>query len=215
MSAFVLSPGVRALSERTMLERAVVQALGPLRKQQGGYCEFVGEYAGELDDIQDEDDIADTLRGRVPAVLVSTGDDTYQLDVSKRRARIDLQFGLLLVSQHLRSHESRTQGDIVSYTNPKADPGVYQMLADARTLLMGRSLAVDGFGFPSPRLSRPRLRRPGFMAYSAVYQIDFRYEQGDYPPARQLESLEHRHNIAESEAGSPVAAGQVLVEEVA
>lgn len=211
MTAAILSSQTAASeSERAMLERAVVNQLASLRRETGGYLEFVGEYNGELGGADDENELAERLLGRCPAVLVATGEESFtQESVRHSVLRGSLELELIVVSAHLRSSEARTLGDEQAHLTPTADPGVYRILADCRRLLHGRDLAVDGMNAPIIRGASPAVRSKAITAFTQTYGVSYRYTQPAIVSRPVIDSIEHRHQVESVEPDVPVMSALV------
>ena len=204
MLPLLLNQTVLADSERVMIERAFVLALASLRRLTGGYLFELGEYNGELAG-NDVGEVATRLQGRLPAILVTTGRGTYEsVSVAKRTLRGSLEVEIIALSSHLRSREARTQGDERSAIDPSADPGVYKLLADARRLLYGRDLGINGVSAPDLLVEEPGIRIPELTAFTARYQVEFRFDQRPLVEPVAYETYEHHHNLEAGATANPV-----------
>ena len=207
-AALAISQTPSAVAERTMIERAIVAALGRLHRNAGGYLEALDLYNGELA-ASEEDDLRDRLLGRVPAVLVTGGRETFT-GRSIRRTALEgtLEVEVIVISGHLRSREARAHGDEVSLLDPRADPGVNRILSDCRRLLHGRDLGVTGVQAPTLRAHDPNLKSAALTIFTARYEVDYRFDQLPLDPGRPAESIEHRHNVAGGAPVNPVLTGE-------
>lgn len=100
------------------------------------YLRAVAPYNGELGK-EKLDDVFEALRGRAPAVLVTTGDSKADtLNLKRTRAIENVDVDLFLISNNLRTREDRT----------RADGHIYQISEDLDRLLMGRESGIAGVG---------------------------------------------------------------------
>src|SRR5690349_16692186 len=123
---------------RTQLEDAVIAALAPLKLATlpggaaGGYLRCVEPYGGELEALEDLEDVERHLAGRAPGILVSTGPGTYRgIQVQHRRYTLDVKLQLIIVSTNMRSHAERNRGEPLTVPAGLRDPGIYQILEDS------------------------------------------------------------------------------------
>ncbi len=138
----------RLLSIRTEIEDAVIRELRALTvSRPGGYLRAVKPYQGSLTPSADDEDLNRVLLGQSPAILVTTGDSTFERDtVSNRKSTRDLELHLIIVSSMLRSQEAKARGD-----DQSRDPGVYRILEDCVRQLMMKEFLVTGASFALPR----------------------------------------------------------------
>lgn len=155
------------MSIRAQAEDAVIAALADLRKSAGGYLQALEPYQGTLEPGSDDADVAATLLGRRPAILVTTGDGEYKnASVSRRIADHQFDIVLLVISGNLRSRVARARGDGFA-----ADPGIYEIIEQVRDRLMGVEFGVDGLGFAVPSSERFVLRTPDLTVCALSYAI--------------------------------------------
>lgn len=206
----VLSQTIGALSERTMIERALLAALEPLSVRQGGYLARLDLYSGELG-AGSLDDILTALGGLVPAVLLQTSGSVYRSTSVRRKSTIEtITIEVAVASAHLRSQEARVSGDELSVSDPTADPGVHRIIADVRRLLHGQDIGVAGAGVIEIVSDQPVMQAPQLTAWVLRFEVDYRYDAPE--PARVLgpiTTIEHRGNLEDSDAVNPVVVGEV------
>lgn len=207
MLGFSQNQTLHATSERTLLERAFVNALASLRRSQGGYLAELGEYNGEL--AGEVEDIKVRLQGRLPAILVTTGRISYEsVSVTRRTLKGSLEVEVVALSNHLRSREARTQGDERGALVATSDPGVYKVLADARRLLYARDLGITGVGLPDLLVEEPGIRVADLTAFTARYQVGLRFDQLPLVDPLSFEVIEHHHNVEDGATANPVLTGE-------
>lgn len=175
---------------RKKTEDLVIQAI------RGGldYVRAVEPYNGEMGHAMTPDDLYQILRGRAPAVLVTTGDGTAETgDIQRRLARKMVDIDIVLISNDLRSREDRT----------RADRGIYEMAEDIEGLLIGRDSGIDGVGRLQLVAEKAILHRPELCAWTVRYQvlIDARADKPSPKPASLLE-LVGTFKLPQAEGGN-------------
>lgn len=125
---------------REDLELAVVARLSNLRRDKGGPCGMIREYAGELERWTDEvtaEMIKNAVSGQIPAILVTASSFRYDpVSVNQDRFKAVADVELLHIGASLRSQEARERGAT----------GVFRVMGHVRTLLGGRDLGLAGCG---------------------------------------------------------------------
>lgn len=186
---------------RTRLEDSVVAELEMNlgTAAEGGYLRLVKAYAGDIGPTRTDDDLMRLTQGVAPAVLVQTGDGTYNDHTIGRIATLDIVLNLFLVSQNLRSQEDRVR------STEDAHPGIYEMIEDVRNRLWRRELACPGVGFLLPREESSILRTPDMSIWLLTYSVDtdaklpaIEEEAGD------LLGIDNDHNFPAAEDGAPL-----------
>jgi phage gp37-like protein len=197
------------MSVRGDIERAVIRQLAPLTTEQGGYLALVGHYNGELDGEHGLDDMQRRLSGAQPAVLVTTSRAVYEVKgTSRSRARVTLDVFVVVVSAHLASREARNLGDDVSVADPRADPGIYQILEDIQDLVWEQPLHVEAAGPARPVSEVFVAQAPELTAWRAHYQVTYDARLAA-APALTIHEVEHHHNLENSDPVNPVVVGRV------
>lgn len=156
----------------TTLENALIAALAPMLKINGGYLRAVERYNGELggDDL---DDVKRRLSGRCPGVLVAAHAARYATrNIQRLRFDKAISVDVWMVSNHLRSREARMAGDVVSAADATADPGLQQIEHDIQQLISGSDLDVDGAGPWIPQQVDVVVQADDLCIYRAVYLVD-------------------------------------------
>ena len=138
-------------SQRELVDLAFELKLSPLHVSKGGPCPLVRYYGGASELFSDKttiDDIKRAVGGRVPAVLVTTGNShSSGKSVSMDVLGGPLEVQVFFIVANLSSREDRQHG-----------PGsVYAIMERATRLLQGLSLKVDGIGPPARILEEPLL----------------------------------------------------------
>jgi phage gp37-like protein len=194
-----------------MIEAALLALLEPLSSRQGGYLARLDQYNGEIGAGASVDEILTALGGSVPAVLLQTGSALYSTESTRRtRSLVTLQIEILVASGHLRSHEARNIGDEASVHDDAADPGAYQILADIRDTLNGRSLGISGVSVPRLASETVVMQATELTAWVSRFEIDYRHEQViASQPAVTVDVIEARSNLNESASVNPVVVGEV------
>ena len=196
-------------SERTMVERAILALLETLTIRQGRYLQRLDHYNGEIGSEDALEDIVGALQGNVPAVLIQTASASYDsTSIARSRLKATIQVEILLISAHMRSRESRNVGDEASVNDPKSDPGIYQIIADVRSVLCSRPLGVQSAQMLVPVTEQVVIQTPQLSAWVMRYSIDYRFDQTVVAPGTVIESVLARHNLDDSAPVNPVAEGE-------
>ncbi len=186
---------------RTRLEDAVVSELDANlgAGAEGGYLQLVVPYAGDIGPARTDDDLMRLTQGKAPAVLVQTGDGTYNDHTIGRIATLDLVLNLFLVSRNLRSQEDRVRSE------EDAHPGIYEMIEDVRERLWRRELGVAGVGFLLPREESSILRSPDMSIWLLTYSVDTDAKLASIEDeAGDLLGIDNDHNFPAAEDGAPL-----------
>ena len=147
LARFLFDTGL-PLTIRDVTLDAVCSLLARLDRQNGGYLNAIIPTTTIITSGAIDDDsigfLMDDLRGRAPAIAVSTGTLTFiaKGDVDKWDGRLEVYVYVLVNS--MRSRMSRQRGDVVSAADIVADPGAFVICEHARQLLIGQRLAVPG-----------------------------------------------------------------------
>ena len=112
-----------------------------LLKVNGGYLEAIEATDSQVhtpDDTDEIGDMIDQLAGRMPGVLVATGDAELDTagDISRWQAQLDVH--VYFLNNNARNRLSRTVQDVVALADPTADPGVFVAMEHVRMLLAGQ-----------------------------------------------------------------------------
>jgi hypothetical protein len=202
----VLPIATRATSLRTSLEDAVIEALSSLKLEalggsSEGYLQKIAPYQGDLSPAGDgeDGDIARVCGGRMPAVLVTTGDGAYlRASMGAEEIDEDTTVEILIVSGNLRSPEAAARGDGFS-----DDPGIYRMIEDIRGKLWGIDLHVSGAGPLIPQTSTARSR----SGVRSIWQLSFAVTLDAPAPEREADDYDEIFgdiNNADDAAADPV-----------
>jgi Domain of unknown function (DUF1834) len=127
------------------------------------YLSAVAPYAGELAS-KELSEVYDRLRGRVPAVLVATGDSRSDLDIQPRHLVKAVDVDLYLVSGNMRSREDKLRDD---------DAGIYQIAEDLEKLLVGRDVGIAGIGRLSFVTEAKMVHAPDLAIWHVRYRVPF------------------------------------------
>lgn len=195
---------LHSVSERKMVEDAVLIRLAKYMRLNGGFLKALRPYNGEIDE-DNADDFYRELQGDSPAILVSTGTVRYEDGaLTARQVTSALTVDMLLVSSTFRGHSERTRGDVATAAEDVVsygDPGIYYMLATVRRALMGRPLGVEGAGVLRPVTEQALYTIQNMTAWRAVYRVPVRIAQPreaeEDDPA--IDELEHLHQLPDAD----------------
>lgn len=127
--------------QREIVQLGVVDLLQRLLVANGGYLEAVEPTQAIVESADDDRSIAeilDQLGGRTPAVMVSTGDASFETAGDVDRWKVPTRVHVYFFNNAMRSKLERTVPDVVALADPKADPGVFVAMEHVRMLLCGR-----------------------------------------------------------------------------
>lgn len=196
------------------LETALIAALAPMLRTNGGYLRAVERYNGEVSG-DSLDDVKRRLNGRCPAVLVAAHAARYDTEnVQRRRFGKRISVDVWMVSNHLRSREARMAGDVVSAGDATADPGLQQIEHDIQQLISGDDLDVSGAGVWIPTTVDVVVQEDDLCIYRAVYSVvaDAHVQPFDNDEDGQYESVlveGHDADIGVGVPPNPVTEGEV------
>lgn len=131
------------MSTREAVEDLFMASIQDLHRQAvpAMYLRHIGPYNGEINRIEEIEDIARLLRGRSPAVLVTaSGANIATKGMNRRRFDRILDLEVFIISNHLRDRESRHRRDQISEVVVTADPGIYQIIDDIQERVTGFKL---------------------------------------------------------------------------
>jgi hypothetical protein len=185
---------------RSNIEAAVIMRLEALTRRRGRYLEAVEHYNGEITAQRAMEQVMLELLGRAPAILVVTDTSAArERALNRRRMEETIQLSLLCVSAHRRSTASRKVGDVVSIQDPTADPGINQILWDARQLLLRGRLVVG-----ARRLrhisDNAVIEEKELTGWRSLYEFVVQVVEAPVASHGPIEIVEHRHNLVEPEA---------------
>lgn len=183
---------------RSNIEAAVLMRLEALTKMRGRYLEAIEHYNGELTAVRGVEQVMRELIGRAPAILVVTDTSTArERSLNRRRMEETIQLALLCVSANPRSMVARKVADVSAAQSATADPGINQILWDARRLLMqGRLIA-----------GARRLRHVSDTAvieeremtgWRSLYEITVQVVETPFEAFGPVDLIQHRLDLAES-----------------
>lgn len=172
-STFLFDGGLNK-PQRAVVQDAVVLLLERLQIANGGYLACVEATDSQVhtpDDADEVNDMIDQVGGRMPALLVATGDAELDTagDVSVWQSELDVH--LYFLNNNARSRIARTVQDVVALADPKADPGVFVAMEHARMLLAGQ---IPGGIMQLKRLRPIRERRVGTNGVMVVWEQIYR-----------------------------------------
>lgn len=129
---------------RALVQDAIVNLLARLDVANGGYLLAIEPTTTQIHGIAggDEQGLAllyDQLRGRAPAILVTTCDKSYSPAGDSFRWLGKLNVEIYFFVNSLRSRIARLAGDVVSDFDPLADPGIYVIMEHVEELLIGQN----------------------------------------------------------------------------
>jgi hypothetical protein len=152
-------------SRRTLLEQAIVAALGPLAKMHGGR---VAPYNGEIAKaLQSEEDLRVAFGGSFPSILVATGQGRFtDFNLQRKRATLNAEIEIVIASGDLRTRVARTQGTEES----GGKPGIYDVLEMIQNVLLGSDLGLAGCGPLQPLTEEALINAPDLCVWIATYQ---------------------------------------------
>jgi len=143
---------------RKQTEDAVIAALRATLL----YVRAVEPYNGELHVAKTPEDIYRVLKGRVPAILVFTGDGkSTSIDMRQQRALMDVDLNLIVVSANARSREERTRGE----------NDIQQMMQDIERVLLGRDSGINGVGRFELLTEESLIHAPDLTAWRVRYTV--------------------------------------------
>jgi hypothetical protein len=187
---------------RKRVEDGCIVNLAPLRiGQEGGYLALIKPYAGDTSPGRFDEDFQRVTQGKLPCVLVATGDGEYEATTMGRISDLVFEVEIICASSNLRGQEARTRGDGTS-----KDPGLYRIMEDARERLFNRPLPSEIIGACTMRPVRERklLMSPDRTAWAIVFECrtdavhrPISDEDGDYT------SLFSALNFPEADPGAP------------
>lgn len=194
---------------RTQIEDAVIASLQPLSRAADGYLRAIKPYRGELEGAANMDELRDSLRGMAPAALVSTGPGRYrEMHTARRRAVMDMDVEILIVSASLRSNEDRMRGAGALTVPPRGDPGIYLLLEQVTRILIAQPLAADGAGYMIPVDEVLLTHVPDLTVWRMRFRIAADVKRNT-PDEGDLLDIKANHNLASGEdpAANPVVVG--------
>lgn len=172
-SSFLFDGGLHK-PQRAVVQDACVLLLQRLLKLNGGYLEAVEATDSQVHSVDDGDeinDMIDQLGGRMPAVLIATGDGDIDTAGDVSRWQTDLEVHVYFLNNNARSRISRTVQDVVALADPTADPGVFVAMEHVRMLLAGQKPG----GMTQLKELRPiRERRVGTDGERVVWEQIYR-----------------------------------------
>jgi hypothetical protein len=130
---------------RTLVREGVIARLARLGVAVGGYLQAIVPLGSAIRGQEDQDGL-DFLRvalnGRVPAVAVSLGAQTFNpAGQGGYQYKPILDVHVYVVTNNLRSREARQAADVVAIADVTKDPGVDIMLEHVSELLIGHQIA--------------------------------------------------------------------------
>lgn len=201
----------------TAITLAAMARLQPLHRDAGGYLRAIEQYNGEFTGKRGIDDMKAALRGRQPAILVTTGTTrTTNKALDRRTRQLDVDVLLFAVSAHWGSRVAQRAGDAYAEVEPTADPGVDGIRWDAMELLLAdQGRLLEGTPFTAKRIDHQDdtpIEVPGTMEGAAAFTVwRSRYSMlvlyRERPRAgTPFDTVEGRHNLGELDnAGQPVS----------
>lgn len=167
-----------AVSELHNIESAILVRLSGLMAESGGPLRFLGPYNGDEADSDDaEQEFFQTLMGRAPAMLVAIASSTDEGRSTRATDYLErVVVEVLAVSAHAREATAATRG------TGAGDPGIYHLVAIARSLLAGRDVGVAGAGRIRPTGQTPLIQRRGLYARRVTFAVPYHLEQPTREP---------------------------------
>ena len=176
---------------REQLEDAVISVLLPLRKDKGGYLEALREYAGELERLQDDvtaDQIKKAVGGHVPAILVAAGGARFESISMARNVMLSQQsLELLFVGAFARTSPARQRGA----------SGLFVAMRDARVLLHGKELGIDGVSRLAIVAEEPMLQTIDLCVWKATYRAQYEQKSAAPPAGKPITEIMASGNLPE------------------
>lgn len=191
---------------RSAIEAAVVERLAWFDQEKGGYLKTVGFFDREMSSTSYEDAF-ERMLGNAPAMLVHTGDARFGTATTARSViEVRLEVFVWFFNNNERSHAARVRGDDASVISEANDPGMYQMLLDARQALLLHEIA-DFAGPLEPVSEEPvgRGEEDGLI-YVQRYAVRVFESKSTWPPsagAVKGEDLEAKNQVPRSESDYP------------
>jgi len=189
------------VSLRKRIEDALAEKLRPL--EQDGPVAAIEFWQGRREPDLDDDELIRVVKGRTPALLVTTGDAVPEGSMTGRRIREMLELFVIVVSGIQREHAAGARGNRQS-----SDPGAYALLERTRAQLDGRGLDLPETGTLRFASERFLDSESGLHAWQLAYEL--RITRTIDEPAPEITAITLRTNDA---AGSGEA-DPVLVAEV-
>lgn len=162
---------------RQVLEDAVLTRLRERLSRSGnpttGYLVRVEPYNGEVGTASAGDDFRRALLGAAPGALVTTTSGLFTGgSVRKRRFQRQVIVEVYLISTHLRAREHRLRRDVVAAADATADPGIYRMLEDVFSVLVGDDLGVANAAPLRPLREDVLLQLPDLTAWRIQFSTE-------------------------------------------
>lgn len=191
---------------REDLELAIVARLNVLRRDRGGPCGMVREYAGELERWTDDmtaELIKAAVGGQIPAILVAASSTRYDsVSVNRDRYRGMVDVELLHVAASLRTHEARERGS----------EGVFRVMGHVRTLLGGVDLKIHGCSAFQLLAEEPMLHTQDLCVWKQTLSCSVNQANVPVPDGKPFTELVARGYLAEvAGVGDAFAAGGGVV----
>jgi hypothetical protein len=176
---------------REDVELAIVKRLTTLRKDKGGPCGMVREYAGELERWTDEitaELIKNAVGGQIPAILVTASSSRYDsVSTNRDRYRGTLDVELLHVGASLRSQETRERGR----------DGVFRVMGHVRSLLGGVDLKIPGCSVFQLLAEESMLHTPDLCVWKQTLSVVVNGANVPVPDGQPITELWSRGNYPE------------------
>jgi len=189
---------------RILIAQAIVARLAPLTIEAGRYLRALDLYNGELTGKQGIDDLKRALLGRVPAILIAPGASTTTYKtIDRRRAEETIRIEMVFVSQHWGSLTAQLYGTERTEEDPTTDPGVYQMLWDARRLLVDGDKLIAGQRDLAHQDDSEVI--PGgqdFTVWRSLWEMRFQVV-AEKTPVGPFTSVEERHFVENGDTANP------------
>ncbi len=200
-------------SPRENVEAAVIAKLDSLRRERGGYLQEVGHYNGQIDGASGPEDLKRRLLGLCPAILVTTGtSSSRERSLNRRRQEESYNVELLTVSNRPSSREMRTVGAPAPGEVSGDDPGIYRIMYDARLLLVKKTLGIGGVRRLRHISDTVVIQIDDLTAWRSLFEVRVQVVEEIEEDLGPFTSLEHRHNLEDSEPVNPVVVGEIIID---
>lgn len=186
---------------RKRIEDALAEKLRPL--EQDGPVAAIEFWQGRREPDLDDDDLIRVVKGRTPALLITTGDAIPEGSMTGRRSREILELFVIVVSGIQREHAAGARGNRQS-----SDPGAYALLERTRAQLDGRGLEVPETGTLRFVGERFLDSESGLHAWQLAYELRITRTIEDTAPAITAIALRTNDAVGSGDA-NPVLTAEV------
>lgn len=204
-----------AVPQRTAIRSAIVSRLSLLKKPTL-YLQAVDVLPGRLDGGDDETlgELANTLQGRTPAMLVALGrGDATAAGMPASTTRLEIEVLVYIANAHARGTVTgRLAGDAAAADVTK-DPGIETMIEHAEELLLGRSLGVAGVSEMRLDSEEPFYSDDLVTLWALTFKVRaMRDVNHNRSITTILTEIEASHLVEGADPANPVSATRTLLE---